>query len=692
MSTSDEQNASRAGAEVNFSSSRNENLINEDPINEIVVDIPLSQNSESTDVCIAQVVWERLSNFHDVAWLFDTNNCLSKTEGNPLSVGASRTYMTGGTETVLQRDEARRFLQWNLDSVKDYIASFEVLDTHIQFKNEGRLSKTILSQAKRQLTAKLTRVVAESEITEDDVMNIKCVVDCLDKYTGTLLEKIPETVLKQSSKITTADVIPEPRLRKSRESSLVTFSLGGKYSFKILPEDDYYGPVSLEDKLKLKVLESTWLYPVKDEFLEIPEHLVEKFRAYYKFDKCFPPSDNTTFQFNNELDSDESISEMAFYGVMSMWIKDDNESDNNKDGFMCDYSIMTGLKPRAGFRRLGAKAYFDSNRKLVRILDCKKSREYTPDTPGWEQAKMLLKVSAGQWNTCCDHLLGVHVIATNTVITAAVQNLSLTHPIRRLIQPFSFRSVYINNRAMDTLLSDGSLIIHACGYHKEELMKLLQHGFERCEMWGTPEERISNAGPNIQKLSDEGKFPYGRHSIALYKCFETFVANSIELVYESDADVKKDSEIQNFARYLHDQLFGIAFAPPSSYATKGDVIKVISTFMFNATGMHEYVGTVSEYINTPKKLAFRLREGATTTDFQSWLIGMLLFSVTSVPMPKLLSEFNSCYTKQHEQEEWTKCLDNLKELSTEMEKENQENLEYPFKSFDPNGLECSVNL
>ena len=114
--------------------------------------------------------------------------------------------------------------------------------------------------------------------------------------------------------------------------------------------------------------------------------------------------------------------------------------------------------------------------------------------------------------------------------------------------------------------------------------------------------------------------------------------------------------------------------------------------MFNATGMHEYVGTVSEYINTPKKLAFRLREGATTTDFQSWLIGMLLFSVTSVPMPKLLSEFNSCYTKQHEQEEWTKCLDNLKELSTEMEKENQENLEYPFKSFDPNGLECSVNL
>ena len=144
---------------------------------------------------------------------------------------------------------------------------------------------------------------------------------------------------------------------------------------------------------------------------------------------------------------------------------------------------------------------------------------------------------------------------------------------------------------------------------------------------------------------------------------------------------------------MHDQLIGTKFTPPKSYTTKSDVIKVFSTFIFNATGMHEYVGMVSEYIDTPKKFGLRLREGATTTDFQSWLIQMLLFTGTSIPMPKLLSDFEKCYTKTHEREEWTKCVHRLKDLSAEIEKENQDGMDWKtFRSFDPKYLECSVNV
>ena len=694
MTVSDETTQNPATIEAGLSSSNRE----EPQINEIVSSVPISETCESLDVCIADMIWERLSNFHDISWLFDTNKVLEKTEGNELSVGATRTYikepskgLNGGTETVVERDDERRFLKWTLDSVKDYVASVEVFDSHILFKNEGRLPQKLLEQAKRMLTAKLKMVVAECEITEDDKINMESNVECLDSYTQTILKKIPEMVLSASSVHIDADEVPEPTLEKFRESKLESFPLGEKYSIKMLPKDDYFGPVSFKDKAFLKGLGSTWIFPITDKFMEIPIHLVEKFRAYYRFDKCFPPSN----KFYEELESDESISEMVFSGVMSMWVKDDTENESNKDGFMCDYSKMAELKPRAGFRRLGAKAYFDANKKLIRIHDCHKKRDFTPDHPGWEEVKMLLKVSAGQWNTACDHLLGVHMIATNSVINAAVQNLSLDHTIRRLIQPFSFRSVYVNNRSMDSLLSDGSLVMHACGYPKEENMRLLERGYEKCEMWATPEERISNAGPNVKKLTDERKFPYGCHGIRLHKCFEKFVENWIRHTYDSDKKIENDTELQNFAQYLHDQLVGTQFTPPKAYKTRADVIKVISTFMFNATGMHEYVGTVSEYINNPKKLAFRLREGATTTDFQSWLIGMLLFTVTTVPMPKLLSNFNKCYTKTHEQEEWAKCKDNLKDLSDEFQKENLDEelyLDHPFTSFDPSILECSVNV
>ena len=697
MAISDEESQTPAIVDVDLSSDDSV----EQKMNEIVVVVPITETCASVDVCIADIIWERLSNFHDISWLFDTNKVLANTEGYELSVGATRTYiidpskrLNGGTETVLERDESRRFLKWTLDSVKDYEASVEVFDTHIRFKNKGRLPKKDLALAKQMLKAKLKRVILESEITDNDKLNMESNVECLDKYTRLILKKIPEMVLqseKSETVLTDADMVPEPSLEKFRESQLEIFPIGDKYNLKILPKDDYFGEVSIHDKIFLKGLGSTILFPIKDKFMEIPLHLIEKFRAYYKFDKCFPPSN----KFYEELETDESISEMAFSGVMSMWVKDDTESENNKDGFMCDYSKMVELQPRAGWRKLGAKAYFDSNQKLIRIHDCHKNRDFTPDHPGWDHAKMLLKVSAGQWNTGCDHLLGVHMIATNSVINAAVQNLSLEHTIRRLIQPFSFRSVYVNNRSIDSLLSDGSLVLHACGYPKEELMKLLEIGFERCEMWATPEERLLNAGPNVKKISDEGKFPYACHAIRLHKCFEQFVENFIGHTYDTDEMVKDDEELQNFAQYLHEQLIGTMFTPPKCYETKADVIKVFSTFMFNATGMHEYVGTVSEYINHPKKLAFRLREGATTTDFQSWLIGMLLFTVTTVPMPKLLSDFNQCYTKPYEQEEWSKCKDSLKNLSAEFEKENHDEelyLEHPFTSFDPKILECSVNV
>ena len=150
--------------------------------------------------------------------------------------------------------------------------------------------------------------------------------------------------------------------------------------------------------------------------------------------------------------------------------------------------------------------------------------------------------------------------------------------------------------------------------------------------------------------------------------------------------------MQEFARDLRSQVNGTKFFPPETYNTINDVVKVISTFIFNATGMHEYVGTVSEYINHPKKLGFRLREGATTVDFQSWLVGMLLFTITAVPMPNLLETFDECYTENDERKEWNACLECLKTLSAELQEENEENLKYPFRSFDPQYLGCSVNL
>ena len=305
---------------------------------------------------------------------------------------------------------------------------------------------------------------------------------------------------------------------------------------------------------------------------------------------------------------------------------------------------------------------------------------------------MLLKVSAALWSAVNDHLIGCHMIATNTVITAAVQNLSINHPVRRILHPFCFRTVSVNNRALISLLAPGNVFEHASCYSHSNLLNLMELGIQKCELLATPQERIANAGPNIQKLSNDDKFPYGSHSIKLYNCFAQFIENFLAHVYDSDEQIRNDNELQNFALELHNEVKVTKSCPQNTYETKEDVIKVLATFMFNATGMHEYNGAVSEYLNHPGKLGFRLREDSTSTDFQSWILALLIFTSTSVAMPKLLNDFNECYTKDYERNEWKKCLVSLQNLSCEIQKENEEKLKHPFCSFDPENLECSVSV
>jgi hypothetical protein len=662
-------------------------------LNEVELSVPIVGTN------INDILWRKISNFHDISWLFN-NTCVLEEiwpSGGPFREGATRTYRKvesispGGKETVLKLDEERKFLQWDLDSYDGYKASLEVNNEVISYKVQAKVPEEQLLKTKDWMESRLLKLVADSNITEDDKLIMDESVACLDAWTRLLLRVIPKDVLTASEKLTTDAAVKPPTLEKQLDSRITILPIG-KYKIKVLKEDDYYGDLSFIQKAKLWFLSRLSFFPVNDKYIDFPDHLVEKFREHYLFNKCWPPQN----QHITELESDDSISRMAFYGVMSMWMKDDQESEDNKDGFMCDYSQMVDLTPRKGFRKLGAKGYFDSTFKLIRIHDCAENRNYDPNSPGWSQAKTLLKISCAHWNTACDHLVGVHMMATNSVVNAAVQNLPITHHVRRLIQPFSFRSVFVNNRALTSLLCPGSVVVHASCYNSDELTRLLEIGIESCQLWGTPEERIELAGPNIQKLSNEGKFPYGNHSSRLYKCFEQFVANFIDHTYKSDQDVQDDLELQGFASDLYSQVKGSKLDPPETYTTKKDVVKVISTFIFNATGMHEYVGTVSEYIDHPRKMGFRLRKGYTSVDFQGWLVGMLLFTVTTVPMPKLLDKFDNCYgqgldDKEYEINEWDKCLESLKNLSKKLQEETG-TLKYSFKSFDPEYLECSVNV
>jgi len=558
--------------------------------------------------------------------------------------------------------------------VNDRIRAF-FRDSAVTFRN-AKLCE-LLSHRDRDET--LVEIPGQVPYFPDEQkQQVHALLHRLDHYTTTMLDLLPRRTWSMKQTLLQEPFhLKEPHLKGSKEDHI---KMGG-LPFTVCKTDDYFGDQELMDKLVFTTVSNGTLFPLHDKLLDVPDELVDCMKHELLFDKIIPPPHHCLM----ELSSDVAMERMITSGVASLWLKD------HEGGFKVDYSCMGKLQPRGGFRTLGATAYLDADCKLTGIHVTDGDRLYSPGEAGWEDAKMVFRTSAAQWNTAVDHLAGVHMVATNPVITAAVQHLPTEHSVRRLLQPFSFRSVYVNQRAVKSLLDPHSIVLHACGYDVENFGRLLEMGVQTCELWLPPPERITRAGHRVQGLVNAQKFSYGEDSIGLYRIFEHFIKEWVEDEYSSDEQVRADHELQAFAKDLHSQTKVAAFGTPERFESRKDLVRCIATFCTNATGMHEYVGTVQEYIAHPSFMGFRARPNSGRVDMQAWLLGMLLFSVTSLPMPQLMDDFSGCYTREAEKQRWQRCLSRLQEQTRRIRDANSQRT-YPFKSFSPDVLECSVNV
>mmetsp|Transcript_11372 Transcript_11372/g.32764 ORF Transcript_11372/g.32764 Transcript_11372/m.32764 type:complete len:938 (+) Transcript_11372:90-2903(+) len=528
---------------------------------------------------------------------------------------------------------------------------------------------------------RLTPLPMEVQYYSNDTKErVHALLDKLDRYTSTILNILPRRVLNSIRSLETEPyIVREPHLTHTGVDEV---KIGG-LPFVISKADDYFGSQTLMDRILFGVLSSPTLFPIEDKFVEVPDDLVDCMKAELLFSRIIPPPDT----FFPEISSDAAVERAIMSGVFSVWLKDDPDGD-----LVVDYSRLADFTPRTGFRRLGAKAYLSSAGKLTSIYVCDKQAMVRPGEPGWDDAKVVFKNSGALWNTTVDHLIGVHMIATNPVVNSAVKTLPTTHTIRRLLQPFSFRSVYVNQRSQKSLLDSHSIVLHACGIDADTFAKFLEAGAMKSELWLTPHERMAQAGKKVQALATLGQFPYGEDSMLLYDALYEFVSDWVDDEYADDEVLAADAALQAFGRDLYEQTRLLSFGTPERLDTRDKLSKVLATFIFNATGQHEHAGTVQEYIGHPSFMGFRLTEGSRRVDMQSWLLGQMLFCVTSLPMPKLMDDFDECFTKDAERKRWRACQERLAQVSSAIDSANNTRRPYPFRSFLPRVLESSVNV
>eukprot|EP01084_Bolivina_argentea_P252971 424802_1 len=146
--------------------------------------------------------------------------------------------------------------------------------------------------------------------------------------------------------------------------------------------------------------------------------------------------------------------------------------------FENDVTFLAFYQVRKGYCKYGAKAFFDKNFCIKRIYLSYNGRMYTPDENScskeeWEHAKWVWKVSVTVATYLVDMIAHCRFREAGGLIKAIQSTLNANHPIRRLLTPFTYGTVYANNVYNEYLKKNG-LFHRAFAFTYAELARLMK--------------------------------------------------------------------------------------------------------------------------------------------------------------------------------------------------------------------------
>ena len=296
------------------------------------------------------------------------------------------------------------------------------------------------------------------------------ILDEMDNFTLSMVSTIPGGILE--GEVFTDDSLDSKEVdlgwkksgasftdwKKARVTS-ETIKIGRKLRIDILQEDDIFGEV---DGVLFRVLRSPVVFPIKDRYVVVSDKQALSIASTVKLNPKGSQPQASPQPYHNwpEMTSDQAISRIFFYGIGSVLTASQPEgaADKYRDlgPFVVDMKLHH-LAVRRGYAKYGARVHFDKNQKLTAIFEYGKNRlikANTDDKAAWERAKHILKQTTITLVTAREHLLWTHMLLSNTVTRVKTEILPPSHPLRRLLTVFTFRTNYVNNNAESTLVSD----------------------------------------------------------------------------------------------------------------------------------------------------------------------------------------------------------------------------------------------
>ncbi len=357
--------------------------------------------------------------------------------------------------------------------------------------------------------------------------------------------------------------------------------------------------------------------------------------------------------------------------------------------WVSDLSYVLDFRVRRGFLRYGAKLVIeeDGHGKLVpRSISWARGTSEAGDA-SWEKAKLAYRVTLAFVATVRDHAVGCHFLPANSLVIATRTQLDITHPIRRLLRAFQFRTPAINAGALVTLIPPRAIFSRLFALEWPELVRFYAHA-KSYWRWRTPLEEVELTGTRALGRHH----PYSEDALDLYRHEHRFVTEYLDAIQMRERP-SDDPALAAFHRELVRVLPKTAGVPPID--TREQLADLLSVAMWTGTGWHEQAGgAIADYLSRPDFVVPAMRDAEVFEDMlpskQTMVQGVMLGILTNFNMPEIDS--NLCaFVPKEAHPAVIRWLDQLTVLKRTIDERNRSR-QQPMHTFDPANVEISVSI
>ncbi|XP_056302881.1 hydroperoxide isomerase ALOXE3 [Danio aesculapii] len=199
----------------------------------------------------------------------------------------------------------------------------------------------------------------------------------------------------------------------------------------------------------------------------------------------------------------------------------------------------------------------------------------------WLTAKLYVRNA-----DCLEHQAALHLrsLLAETFTLSLLRNLPAAHPIHKLLVPHIRYTLQMNSLVRDRLIGPDGVLSQCTSIGHEGMTALMRKALSDLTYSSLclPED-ISG-----RQLDSLPNFFYRDDGLRLWALINDFVLSVVEFFYQSDSDVQKDTELQDWINeiFIHGFLEQSSSGIPQSLSTVEELIKFITMMIFTVSAQH----------------------------------------------------------------------------------------------------------